>query len=590
MIDFKLKEKIYLFIFLFSLYISTIWINFYYQSTSNVDFFLYYDYINYFIGAGGEDFSSGHGSFYYFLISMIFKSNFEFLTNLNVMTILSYSVQSINIVYYIAGIVGVYKLFNLHKIDNSLILLSLTAFNFFPQSIYMRAVMKPEIVGFAVFPWILYYLDLYKKEKNRIYLFYSIPFLIIILTSKPTIAGMTVVYLLIFYGYLIKFIKPKTLIILLLVFLITLLAAYAESFLITSTHFFERDYDEKYDFVAPFSVIYKFSFNEIFSEPFFDYETQLNKYSTHANSVINITILDTFGDYFNQLFDYNGNYFSKNRKDLFTTEGESLINENRVIKYSGPYGLVLETNLNKVRKTVSSILSILFYLVLAFLSVKDKKNRNIYLMPFFGILVLYIISLGIPNPNFNPFLGDTFKVFYYSFLISITFMFITVKVLDKLKIFKISFVVFWIITILFVAGHPKKIDQGFSEYLIFSNQYSSFCEVNNFLIFENELLDKIHRSGNSNKLLADCEKQSSLIVKSPDNNYLGRNGQECVIDNKINNELREKSFCIVPIVSYLEADDSNSKSRTYPFFSMLISALAISITVFQSKITEKINN
>ena len=60
------------------------------------------------------------------------------------------------------------------------------------------------------------------------------------------------------------------------------------------THFFERDYDEKYDFVAPFSVIYKFSFNEIFSEPFFDYETQLNKYSTHANSVINITILDTF--------------------------------------------------------------------------------------------------------------------------------------------------------------------------------------------------------------------------------------------------------------------------------------------------------
>ena len=57
MIDFKLKEKIYLFVFLFSLYISTIWVNFYYQSTSNVDFFLYYDYINYFIGAGGEDFS-----------------------------------------------------------------------------------------------------------------------------------------------------------------------------------------------------------------------------------------------------------------------------------------------------------------------------------------------------------------------------------------------------------------------------------------------------------------------------------------------------------------------------------------------------
>ena len=42
-------------------------------------------------------------------------------------------------------------------------------------------------------------------------------------------------------------------------------------------------------------------------------------------------------------------------------------------------------------------------------------------------------------------------------------MFVTVKVLDKLKIFKIFFVVFWIIAILFVAGHPKKIDQGFQS-------------------------------------------------------------------------------------------------------------------------------
>ena len=89
MVDIKFKEKIYLLVFIFSLYISTIWINFYYLSTSNVDFYFYYDYINYFIGAGAE-FSSGHGSFYYFLVSMIFKSNFEFVTNLNVSTILSY--------------------------------------------------------------------------------------------------------------------------------------------------------------------------------------------------------------------------------------------------------------------------------------------------------------------------------------------------------------------------------------------------------------------------------------------------------------------------------------------------------------------
>ena len=67
---------------------------------------------------------------------MVFKSNFEFITNLNVMTVLSYSVQSINFVYYITGIIGVYKLFNLYKIDNSLILLFLQHLIFSAINLY----------------------------------------------------------------------------------------------------------------------------------------------------------------------------------------------------------------------------------------------------------------------------------------------------------------------------------------------------------------------------------------------------------------------------------------------------------------------
>ena len=586
----KYKEKIILLVFLISLYISTIWINFYYLATKNVDFFLYYDYINYFIGAGGEDFSSGYGSFYFFLISMIFKSNFDFVTQINFPTILSYSVQNVNFIFYLSGLLGIYKLFKLYKIDTFLILLSLTVLNFFPQSIYMRAVMKPEIVGFAVLPWILYYLDLYKKENKSIYLFFSLPFLIIILTSKPSIAGMTLLYLLIFYGNLIKLIKPKLLIIILLVVLIALLIGYAESFLITSNYFFERSYNDNYDNIAPISIIFKVSIKEVFTNPFFDYEINLNKYNIHANSIINITLLDTFGDYFNQLFDSVDNDFSKNRKDLFTTEGEDFINDNRVIKYSGPYGLLLETNLNLVRKNLSVILTILFYLVLFYFIIKDHKYRNIYSMPFIGILILYINSLGIPSPNFNPSLGDTFKVFYYSFLISIAFTLVTAKVLDKLKFFKMLFVILWICIIFFVAGHPKKIDQGFSENLIFSNQYSSFCEVNNFLFFENELIQKIHSSGNTKKLKSNCDKQISLIEKSDENNYYGKQRQQCVINNVINVNLRNKSYCAYPIVTYLRFNDNNSKSPTYPYFSIFTFMLAIAFPIFQFKIMKKLRS
>lgn len=583
----RFQEKTSLFLFILSTYISTIWINFFYLSSKNVDFYFYYDYINYFIGAGA-DFNSGHGTLYYFLISYLFKSKFEFITESNLLTIISYSVQNINFLFYLIGIFGIYKLLKFYKINNSLILLSLTAFNFFPQSIYMRAVMKPEILGFATLPWILYFLNLFKKDKDHIYLYYCIPFLGIALTSKPSIAGMIVFYLLVFYGHLLKFIKPKNLIILLIVFLIILLLSYSETFLITSNNFFEREYDANYDNVAPFSIIYKASIREVFTKPFFDYEYQLNKYSTHANSIINLTILDTFGDYFTQLFDFNGNYFFKNRKDLFTTEGETFINKNRVIKYSGPYGLVLETNLNLVRKSISSILTILFYIVVVILIFKDKKNRDVYFMPFVGIFILFINSLGIPSSNFNPFLGDTFKTFYYSFLISITFIFVNIKILKNLKIFKTFFVLFWIILIFFIAGHPKKVDQSFSEYLITSNQYSIFCEVNNFLIFENEVLEKIHRSGNSNNLKSDCNEKGELRIKSTNNDYLGRDGQECVINNKINHELRDKYFCTYPIVYFLSTDKNYVSSPNYPFFSLLLFLIVFLILIFEEKMIKKV--
>lgn len=582
-------KKFNIFLFIFSLYVSTIWINFFYLSSRNVDFFYYYDYLNYFIGAG-KNFKTGQGTFYYFLISLLFKNKFELVSESNIEIILSYSVQSVNLFFYLIGIYGIYKLLKLYKIESSLIFLSLSILNFFPQTIYIRAVMKPEIIAFSFLPWIIYFLKCYKNEKQIIYLLLIIPFLTLVLISKPSIAGMTLVYLTFFYSNYVKFVKPKTIIILFLILFSFIIFSHLESFLITSNYFFEREYDLNYDNVAPFNIIYKFSFIKIFTQPFFDYEYQLGKYSTHSNSVLNITILDTFGDYFTQLFDYNGNYFSQNRKNLFTTEGESLISSSRVIKYNGPLGLLLETNLDLIRKAISSILSILFYIYLVFLIITDKKNRDIYAMPFFGILVLYISSLGIPTKNFNPFLGDTFKTFYYSFLISITFIFLITKILNKLKFLKTFFVFFWIVLILFVAGHPKGYNQEFSEYLIRSNQYSSFCEVNNFLIFQNELVEKIHKSGNQNKLVSDCNPKVSPVVKNADGNYFGLDGQECVKDNEINTDLSSRDFCRYSVVSYLKHNGSNFFSIIYPYFSTICFVLILAIVAFENKFTKKFSS
>lgn len=578
----KLSIFLHFSLFIISLYISTIWINFFYLSPRNVDFFYYFDIVNYYIGVDTE-IKNGHGPFYFFLIYNSIKNNFDLINNSNAEIILSYSVQNLNLILYIFGLLGIYKLFKLYNFKTTNILLVLTAFNFFPLSVYLRAIMKPEILGFCLFPWILYFVKLFIIKQNIRYLYFTIPFIAQIATSKPSIAGMILLYLFISKFNLMRQIEIKKLFTLSLVLAAFLFASFYESYSITSNQFFERKYDSNYDNVASTNIIYKFNLKKVYTAPFFDYEYQLGKYSTHANSVINIVILDTFGDYFNQLFDFNSNYFDQNRKDIFSTEGEGLISNNRVIKYSGPYGLLLETNLDLVRKGVSSTISILFYLVLFYLLYTDKKNRDIYIMPLFGILILYINSLGFPSNNFNPYLGDTFKSFYYSFFVSITFIFVFLKFFSKVKYVNLLFLFIWVITIFFIAGHPKKNDQNFSEYLIQSNEYSFFCEVNNILFFENEFIKSIHKTGNEKNILSNCDNFSKLKNNSIEKNSASQYLESCIEDNNLTKVASSSQSCIVSNIIFLSSNNNKKIISQIPYISIFTFFLAVLIIFLHNK-------
>ena len=156
----KYNHKINFLIYTISLYISTIWINFYYISPINVDFHKYFGYITHFLGAD-TNIEYGQSSFYYYLISVLFKRNIYYVNDLNVDFILSYAIQNINLLLYIVGSLGLYKFLRLFDFSKSLIFIALSFLNFFPQSIYIRAVMKPEVIAYAFFPWILYFLKKY---------------------------------------------------------------------------------------------------------------------------------------------------------------------------------------------------------------------------------------------------------------------------------------------------------------------------------------------------------------------------------------------------------------------------------------------
>ena len=64
------------------------------------------------------------------------------------------------------------------------------------------------------------------------------------------------------------------------------------------------------------------------------------------------------------------------------------------------------------------------------------------------------------------------------------------------------------IFILFISGHPKANDQLTSERIIITNEYSIFCEINNLLFLENDILKMIHPTGNIENYKSDCKNYS----------------------------------------------------------------------------------
>ena len=338
----------------FFVYITHIWINFYYIATLNVDFSKYYDYLNYFLGVE-VDIDYGQGVLYYYLITLSVKNKIELINIGNIDYVINSSIHNVNLILFIFGLVGIYRLLKFKKFDNLTIFISILGLLFFPQSIYMRAVMKPEILCFATFPWILLYLEKFIASKTNINLILTIPFLVIAVNTKGSAAGMIILYLFVSYFKVFKILNIKSLLTVSLIFVLALSIMQFENFRITEYSLLERPYDPEYDYKADLDIIFRFSPKEVIRNPFFQYDYQENYYDIHAKSAINILILDTFGDYFNQIFDMRSNYFSQNRKKLIINDSNFFINNNREINYSGPLSSLLMQE-NYVRKLLSIFL------------------------------------------------------------------------------------------------------------------------------------------------------------------------------------------------------------------------------------------
>ena len=452
----------------------------YYNSFDSPDFNEYFTYFEYFFN---DSYITGReqGLSYYSLQSwfiFFFDSNYVFN---EIEYALSRNIQNVNFLLYGIGLIGIYYLLDIYKVDFKSKLLTITTLNFLPIFIAVRLVFKPEILALSFLPWIIYFLEKYLLENKFKYLMYVVPLMTVVVTSKGSILIMVLIPLATYYFLPIVKLNSKNIFIASILFIAIFVMVTIENnsangknlFNISSGAETRANYDNK----ASLEVIYDINLYNLFTSP---------KKHDHATSMIGITLLDTFGDYFDIYWDNNSSGFSKNRINIIEFEQS---NEIKTPKFSFKNKNITFyiQNLTDIypRRIVGLFVSIfIFYQLFKNLLRKRKENKFLSFI-FIGIFILAIHAItGFPKNNFDPLVGDTFKTLYYSFLVFISVSFLLAN-LYKTKLKYLLFITIFLSSI-YIIGFPKlsTLENNSSEYQI--NYLSSFCEINNLLILSSD--------------------------------------------------------------------------------------------------------
>ena len=421
----------------------------FYNSIDGTDFYRYFRYIEYFSGTI-ETPSREQGLFYFWFISNFIEFSQSYYLPDKWEYVYSTSIQLGNFVLYLIGLLGLFLWLSSRGVNKSIIFLTFSVLNFFPPIYGGRLIMKPEILVFCFLPWIFIGIDNYFKNKNKINLILVAPLLSLLVTSKGTIAMMMFFSLLYLYFHEIKKINLKDLLIPVAFFTILSTLLYSENSNINSVSLLSHQELDQYLFKAPISFLLSINFNDLIFNPF---------RNEHANSLIGITLIDLFGDYFNRYWDHSRSLFLSNRFDLL----EFLPNPRRNVGLSLSSIFVLSSIAYTPEK-------------------KFKKHQKVYLI---GMSVLALTSLGLFGLHFNPDKGDTVKTHYYFYLIAISFTIILVQYLSRRKyITQLVSVILLITIFLFIFGFPKTYDAEYENVLQDKLSVTVGCEVSS-LYFDN---------------------------------------------------------------------------------------------------------
>lgn len=474
----------------------------FYEINDSPDFNKYIIYFDHFFS--NEITNKEHGLMYYYLHSFNYSFFYSDLNNFNFF--IHKSVLQINFYIFIFGIVGYYHLLRFFNFSLNVIFPTLIFLNFFPPSISMRLVYKPEILAFALLPWIIYLLEKYLKTKKLVYLLLAVPIVVSTLTIKGNVLVIVSIYIFFSYFKVLVSIPRKQFFIISIISFISFFALSYENNLSNGKSILDiqsgSSIEESYNFKAPFSIIYKTDMYNLLTSPI--------KHD-HANSFIGITLLETTGDYFDLYWDNDATDYFKERKEIFTFVQSNEIKGPEFDKSTSNF-IIYQQRMTDVYlyQTIGIIISIFLFYFLIVNTVKNKKYRKFLLAVFVGMAVLLFHSIsGVPKNNFDPSVGDTFKPLYYSFVFTLSFtILIAIQLSERYK--RVVYLGIYCLLIVFILGFPKNQEFSPSTNMVEKIQSSVFCSVEKRIYLDSQDIDLINCGNNftNNETTNDFYKNS----------------------------------------------------------------------------------
>ena len=459
---------------------SLIWIKelnyLFYDINQSPDFDKYFVYLEHFFN--NEPTYREHGLLYYYLQSL--HLNFFYSDHADFALSLHKSVGNVNFYLFLIGLIGMYKLLKLLSFSEKSIIFTLIFLIFFPPAISIRLVFKPEILAFALFPWIIFLFEKFNKTKEIKYLTFSIPLIVSIISLKGNIMVIVCVYLLLSNFQILKKLSIKSTLYLLGLFILLFSLVTVENnssnnkniLDIQSGATLEQNYDNK----APISIIYKTNLYKLFSSPV---------KHIHASSFISITLLETNGDYFDLYWDNDASEYFKNRKEIINFKQSNEIKAPKIDTLESSITIYQQRSVDTyLHETLGLILSLILFGFL-FSTIRKESEYRKYLLAIFvgmGVILIHVIT-GYPNNNFDPLVGDTFKPLYYSFVYLFSFSFAVAVLANKNKINFFQLIIYCAL-IVFILGFPKNNYEEVNYSFVNKIENSIFCEIEKNIYLE----------------------------------------------------------------------------------------------------------